>query len=185
MTLAAEACPEKPVDGKHWYPVQLRPNGLNMAERNLARQGIKILVPVFHERKRRAGSAPVTRRKPLFPGYIFARLPDMPRWFRSVNGTRGVSRLIIGNPLTPQALPAGFMAGLIERCSADGTLLQSRDDLAIGDRVRVVAGPFADQVSSIEEMSGHERVTLLISLMGQSARLQVPRTRLVKIQGSE
>lgn len=169
------------IDGEDWFAVQLRPNGLNMAERNLARQGIKLLVPVFRERKRRTGSSPIVRRKPLFPGYIFAHLPDMPYYFRSVNGTRGVSRLIIGDPLAPQSLPAEFMAGLIERCATDGTLLPSVDDFAIGDRVRVAAGPFADQVSRIEGLSDHERVTLLITLMGQSAKLQVPKAQLVKI----
>jgi transcriptional antiterminator RfaH len=156
-----------------------------MAERNLARQGIRVLAPVFHERKVRAGHKPVLRRKLVFPGYVFVHLPDMPRWFRSVNGTRGISRLIIGNPLLPQALPVQFMAGLIERCGEDGTLLEAKDNLAIGDRVRVVAGPFADQISSIEKLSPDARVTLLISFMGQSARLQVPSAQLVKIKDDD
>ena len=177
--------PEGDINGEDWFAVQLRPNGLNMAERNLARQGIEILAPVFRERKRRTGSSPVIRRKPLFPGYIFAHLPDMPRYFRSVNGTRGVSRLIIGDPLAPQPLPTKFMAGLIARCATDGTLMPSGDDFAVGDRVRVAAGPFTDQISRIEDLSDHERVTLLISLMGQSAKLQVPRAQLVKIQDQD
>lgn len=182
MNPAPDMHMDHPVDGKDWYPIQLRPNGLSMAERNLARQGIKIFAPSVRGREFRTGSTLRSRRKPLFPGYIFAHLPDIPRWFRSVNSTRGVTRLIIGNPLNPRPLPAGFMAGLIDRCAADGTLIQSKDDFALGDRVRVIAGPFAEQVSSIESLSGTERVTLLISLMGQSARLQVPKTQLVKTQ---
>ena len=174
--------PEGGADGEDWFAVQLRPNGLNMAERNLERQGIEILAPVFRERKRRAGSSPVIRRKPLFPGYIFVHLPDMPRYFRSVNGTRGVSRLIIGDPLAPQSLPTKFMTGLIARCATDGTLMPVGNDFSVGDRVRVAAGPFADQISHIEELSDHERVTLLISLMGQSVKLQVPRAQVIKIQ---
>ena len=44
------------------------------------------------------------------------------------------------------------MAGLKARCDADGLLLPPT--LKIGDRIRILSGPFADLVTTIESLPG-------------------------------
>ena len=162
-----------------WFVAQLRPQGLVRAQTHLQRQEIVSFSPQVLAAVTRAG---VQReaRKPLFPGYLFVSFdPATPGW-SAINSTRGISRLILNDPRRPQPLPDALMAGLIARCDASG-LLSTEDDLAVGDRIRVLSGPFADLVTTIETLSGPERIGVLIDLMGRKVRTSVPRNQIEKL----
>jgi transcriptional antiterminator RfaH len=163
-----------------WFVAQLRPQGLLRAQAHLQRQGIVSFSPQILATTTRAG---VQReaRKPLFPGYLFVSFdPGTPGW-SAINSTRGISRLILNDPRRPQPLPDALMAGLIARCDASG-LLSTGDDLCVGDRIRVLSGPFADLVTTIETLSGPERIGVLIDFMGRKVRTSVPRTQIEKLE---
>ena len=162
-----------------WFVAQLRPQGLARAQTHLQRQKIESFSPQVLTTVTRAGVLREARR-PLFPGYLFVSFdPATPGW-TAVNGTRGVSRLILSDPYRPQPLPAALMAGLIARCDASG-LLSTGDDLAVGDRVRVLSGPFADLVTTIETVPDAERIGILIDLMGRKVRTSVPRNHIERL----
>jgi len=76
-----------------WYLAQLKPGGLDRAVVNLARQGFDSLMPVREETRRRAGRWR-TIAKPLFPGYLFVKVPAGRQDWRAINATYGVSRLV-------------------------------------------------------------------------------------------
>ena len=137
-----------------WFVAQLRPQGLDRACTHLQRQGIEFFHPELLAVAKRTG---VERqiRKPLFPGYIFVNFdPAIPGW-GAINSTRGVSRLILSDPRRPQPLPGALIAGLKARCDPSG-LLASSIDLEVGDRIRVLGGPLADLVTTIDILSGPE-----------------------------
>ncbi len=163
-----------------WFVAQLRPQGLLQAQTHLQRQNIVSFSPQILSNTTRAG---VQRevRKPLFPGYLFVSFdPRTPGW-SAINSTRGISRLILNDPRRPQPLPDALMAGLIARCDASG-LISTGDDLSVGDRIRVLSGPFADLVTTIETLSGSERIGILIDLMGRKVRTSMPRTQIEKLE---
>ncbi len=163
----------------HWFAAQLKPNGLSIAERNLARQGFAHFTPKRLETRRRANKS-ITAPRPLFPGYIFVRFdPAEPNW-RALNGTRGLSRLIMNDPRHPKALPEDFMAALLDRCDEDG-LLKPPPRFDVGDTVRVVAGPMVHVVSRIESFAPDDCVRLLMDLMGRETKVVVARRYLEKI----
>ena len=68
----------------------------------------------------------------------------------------------------------------IARCDASG-LLSTGDDLAVGDRIRVLSGPFADLVTTIETVPDAERIGILIDLMGRKVRTSVPRNHIERL----
>ena len=163
-----------------WFVAQLRPQGLLRAQAHLERQGIVSFSPQILTTTMRAG-AQREARKPLFPGYLFVRFdPATPGW-SAINSTGGISRLILNDPRRPQPLPDALMAGLIARCDASG-LLATEDDLSVGDRIRVLSGPFADLVTTIETLSGPERISVLIDLMGRKVRTSMPRSQIEKLE---
>lgn len=158
-----------------WFAVQIKPNGLALAQRNLARQGFAVFAPM----RRGSGKPRTPRLKPLFPGYVFTQFePRSSDWYR-INSTRGVLRLIVGPERPPRALPDAFIAALRARCEEDGTVVAG-PDLSRGDTVEVVAGPFADLVSTVEALDADGRLQLLVELMGRMVRVSVPRAQVEK-----
>lgn len=155
-----------------WYLAQLRPNGAQIARRNLTRQGFSVFHPVQTVTSRR-GRAFVTQKAALFPGYLFVgRAPDAAP-LRAVNSTLGVARLVsFGTAPTP--VPRALITELAARCDADGALRE----LAPGDAVRLTTGPFADFVASVAEIAPDQRVWVLLDILGRVTRVAIPRAEL-------
>ena len=152
-------------DDSNWFVAQLRPQGLRRAQEHLQRQGFETFSPEILTTAKNS----LTSRKPLFPGYVFVKFdPETPNW-GAINSTRGVARLILNDPRQPVPLPKQLMAGLMARCDAD-SLISPDPDLMIGDRIRVLAGSFADLVTTIETLPSPERIGVLIDLMGRKVR---------------
>lgn len=161
------------------FVAQLRPQGLARAQTHLQRQKIGSFGPQVLTTVTRAGGLREAR-KPLFPGYLFVSFdPATPGW-SAINCTRGVSRLILSDPYRPQPLPAALLARLIARCDASG-LLSNGDDLAVGGRIRVLSGPFAHLVTTIETVPDAERIGILIDLMGRKVSSSVPRNQIERL----
>ncbi len=162
-----------------WFVAQLRPQGLERARTHLLRQGIDVFNPELLAVTKRAGVQRQSR-KPLFPGYIFVNFdPAIPGW-NAINSTRGVARLILSDPRRPQPLPNALVAGLKARCDSSG-LLAPVIDLEVGDRIRVLAGPLADLITTIDSLSGPERIGVLIDMMGREVRTSLPRNQVEKL----
>jgi len=154
-----------------WYLAQLKPGGFERAVTNLERQGFESLMPLREEAHRRAGRWH-TILKPLFPGYLFVKVPHDRREWRSINSTYGVSRLVALERGCPTPVPPMIVEGLQNRISANG-ILQPPSDLAPGDQVKVIAGPFSDMLAEIEGVSEQGRVYVLLDLMGRLARAEL------------
>lgn len=119
----------------------------------------------------------MTVNAPFFPGYLFVNLDlDCERW-RSINGTIGVIRLVgFGNGGRPLPLPRGFVERLHQFNNGSEDVL---DELHAGDRVRVIGGPLDDICGILESASDHERVTILLSLLGKETRVSLRRGSLI------
>ncbi|WP_296643655.1 transcription termination/antitermination protein NusG [Roseinatronobacter sp.] len=163
-----------------WFAGQLKPNGLSLAELNLARQGIESFCPWMIETKRREGKLQDFRR-PLFPGYIFVRIDPKAGLWRTVNATRGLTRLVQTDPRAPTPLPNDLIAGLRARCSDNGEL-HTGPELSPGDMVRVVAGPFVDFVAKIETIGEDARIRVLFELMNRKVVTALDPAMLRKLE---
>ncbi|MDF0599277.1 transcription termination/antitermination NusG family protein [Psychromarinibacter sp. C21-152] len=171
---AAERSPE------NWHVAQLKPKGLPRALENLARQGYPVFCPE-QTVSRRTARGLVDTRVPLFPGYLFVQFDPTIRGWSALNSTRGIARLLLDHPSRPAPLPQQLMTGLLGRCDATGLLLPP-DDLRPGERVRVLSGPFAAYVATVEKMAPEERVTVLFELMGRQGRVSMPRSSLERLK---
>lgn len=148
-----------------WYLAQLKPGGFERAVTNLARQGYESFMPLREETRRRSERWD-TKLRPLFPGYLFVKVPDDRRQWRSINSTYGVSRLVALQAGRPTQVAPDLVAALQTRMREDGKL-QSPAALQVGDQVRVISGPFADKLAEIEAVSEQGRIYVLLELMGR------------------
>ena len=161
---------------ERWYAAQLKPNGLAIAERNLARQGIESFCPWQIETARRNQHLH-NIRQPLFPGYIFVRVDPRAGLWRKLRNTRGLTRLVQTDPRAPTPLPDALIEGLRQRCDADGQLA-ALPDLAPGDCVRVISGPFAEFVARIERITPDARIRVLFDLMQRKVAVELDPAQL-------
>jgi len=148
-----------------WYVARTQPRAEGRAVANLEKQKFATFCPRFRKSRRHARRVE-TVLVPLFPSYIFVSLDlAFDRW-RAVNSTRGITHMIMQGEL-PQAVPPGVVESLQSRTRADGTV-DLTSGLEIGQPVRVVRGPFADFVGTLQHLDSTGRVRVLLYLLGRS-----------------
>ena len=108
---------------------------------------------------------------PLFPGYLFMSTSIDPVPWKSINGTRGISKAVtldgIYRPVTPYIIES-----LQQRCSKNG-IFRQLSKIDSGDRVKIERGPFAEFISTVDEIKDNKRALVLIDLLQQQIRTEV------------
>lgn len=153
-----------------WYLAQLKPNGQNLAERNLNRQNFRTFLPMQEKTARRNGRFASVLR-PLFPGYIFVAFNPARGAWRAINSTQGVTKLVSFGRF-PTSLPRGLVSELMLRCDEGGKLLPPQN-LTPGDKVTLTSGAFSEFVATVERIAPDRRVWVLLDLMGRTTRVAV------------
>lgn len=157
--------------GKNWHLAQLKPNGLALAVRNLARQGFETFMPLHQTTLRRSGRF-VTEPKPLFPGYLFVAFDPSDAPWRKINSTLGVAKLVAFGSGQPKQVPSALIDALRARYDASGRL-RGPEAFCAGDRVEIKSGPFTDFVATVENITPDHRVWILLDLMGRETRISL------------
>ena len=174
--VAAQSAALQLTQGEHWFCVQTLPRKEPTALVNLHRQGFRTFMPrllktVRHARKTR------TVRAPLFPGYLFTPLDlDRDQW-RRINGSFGVASLVMEGD-RPRLVPVGIVESL-QALVGDGDLVDLGVCLAVGGPVRILAGPFADQLGQLSGLDDHGRARVLLEIMGAERTVTIESRSLV------
>jgi transcriptional antiterminator RfaH len=146
-----------------WYAASTLPHREARAALQLENQGFRAFLPkrvktIRHARKLLDVTAP------LFPRYLFVELDLTRQPWRSVNGTFGVTSLIMQGERPHPVLP-GIVETLLASTDAKG-IVQFQQDLQLGSRVRLLAGPFAEQLGVLSRLDDNGRVRVLLEIMG-------------------
>jgi len=159
-------------EGGRWYVVQTQVNGEAKAAQNLLRQGFEIYLPRYLKRRRHARKVDFAA-KPLFPRYLFVAIDMATQRWRSIQSTQGVSRLVC-NGEEPAAVPSGVLGALKAREDDRGFVrMEATPAFALGDRVRVLAGAFMDNAGLFDGMEDHDRVSILLDMLGRKVRVHL------------
>jgi transcriptional antiterminator RfaH len=148
------------------------------AEGQLHRQGFRTFHPkrnktVRHARRLRTVEAP------YFPRYLFIVLDLARHQWRSVNGTFGVSRLVMRGD-QPHPVPRGVVEALIAAADARG-ILQFGGNLRVGGPVRLMAGPFAEQLAILDDLEDIGRVRVLLDILGRRVAISTAANNLLPV----
>jgi transcriptional antiterminator RfaH len=147
---------------ERWYVVHTLPQREAQAEYQLRRQGFRPFLPrlsrtIRHARKLR------NVRAPAFSRYLFVPLDLSSSGWTPINGTIGVSRLIMAHG-KPQPVPSGVVETLIENTDGAG-ILQFGEQLQVGQAVQILSGPFANAIGELERLDANGRVKVLLDIM--------------------
>ena len=149
-----------------------KPNHEAIAAVNLQRQGFRHYYPRFMLKK--PGATPVIR--PLFPRYIFIFVEQM---WRSLSGTRGISYVLMGEG-GPQTVDDQVVDRIREREGKDGLYqLTAPPKFQPGEKVKAEEGPLVGLPLFYEGMVAHDRVNVLVEMLGRQCRVEIEEKILI------
>jgi transcriptional antiterminator RfaH len=161
---------------ERWFLVHTQPKSERKAELHLGAQGFRTHFPQIQKTIRHARQLR-TVRAPLFPRYMFLSLDlSRDRWL-SVRSTIGVSSLFTCED-RPVPVPKGVVEALIARTN-EANLTSFEVDLATGQTVRILSGPFAEFVGTLERLDAAGRVRVLLTMMGSTVPVALHRSALL------
>jgi len=148
---------------ERWICVHTAPHKEFFAALNLAQQGYRSFVPkvtktVRHARQTREVSVA------FFPRYLFVILASTTQPWRPICGTFGVNSLIM-EAGRPKSVPSNIVEALMLATNESGSV-DFREDVAVGQSVRMLTGPFADLVGTLMRVDGQGRVAVFLNIMG-------------------
>ena len=153
-----------------WYVVHTKSRFENVVSEGLTKRARGAFLPKMRVKSRRRDRHKMIH-VPLFPGYVFVRCTLNPYEMVEVLKTTGVVRFV-GNRSRPIAVPDNDIESLrimigTELPVTTGTRFKK------GDRVMVIAGPFAGVTGLFERYRGHDRVLVFVDALGQFAAVEV------------
>jgi transcriptional antiterminator RfaH len=154
-----------------WACAQLEPQRTALALHCLALNGFETYCPRLREQRRSHGRK-VVRTPPLFPGYTFVLIVS--GWWNA-RWAAGVRRLVMDGQV-PARVPDAVIAEIRSRERNGFVELSKPARLAPGMRVRVISGPLHDQIGLLAVLRPHERVLVLMHLLGGEQRVELARS---------
>jgi transcriptional antiterminator RfaH len=151
-----------------WVCAQLQPARERLALHCLTLAGYVTYLPRLRQRRISRGRR-IETTPALFPGYAFVLIEL--QW-HAARWAPGVTRIVLDGAV-PAKVPDRIIAEI--RSRERGGLVQLPPRLKRGDRVRILRGPFSEQLALYQEQTAHERVAVLLSLLGGRQRVTLPR----------
>ena len=160
-----------------WCCAQVQPSRLHVALNFLRLNNYTTYCPRL--RGQRVIRQRVTRTSaPLFIGYVFTLITDG-AWY-TARWSPGVVRIVLTGD-RPAVVPDALIDGLRRR-ERDGLIeLPKPPRLKRGDPVKVSAGSFAGRLGLYDGQRPHERVAVLLALLGASVRVTLPKDDIERV----
>lgn len=153
--------------GGDWYACHTRPRREKKFAGLMAAEGFEHYLPLVAS-VRRYPSGTRRHTKPLFPGYVFARVP-------AASKARIYQQELIARAI-PVVDEAGFLRQLedVRRVVASGAALSVVPLLTRGRPVRIVGGPLHGLMGHVDDSSDPLGVVISVDVLRQGLLLRVP-----------
>jgi transcriptional antiterminator NusG len=175
---------------KHWYVVHTYSGYENKVKTNLERRVqsmemqdkiFRVLVPVEEEVEVKNGKKKTVMRK-TFPGYVLVEMIMTDDSWYVVRNTPGVTGFVgssgAGSKPTP-LLPSEVRA-ILKQMGVEEA--KPKVDFELKEAVRIVEGPFANFVGSIEEIHpDKQKLKVLVSMFGRETPLELDFSQVEKL----
>src|SRR5215469_5025225 len=161
----------------YWACAQLEPNRTALALHCLGLAGFETYHPRLRQQRRSRGRK-ITVTPSLFPGYLF--LWVVSGWWNA-RWSPGVVRLIMDG-LVPAHVPDAVINEIRSRERGGFVELPKLRGLKPGMRVKVLQGPLQDHIGLLAVLRPHERVLVLLQLLGGQQRVELARSTIEAIQ---
>ena len=153
-----------------WAAARFQPKHERLALHFLRLSGFEVYVPRLRKQRTRHGRR-VEVTPPLFPGYAFVVIELQWHAAHRAPGTLG----LVMNGGGPAHVPDRVIDELRSRERNGLIELTKPRGPRMGSRVKVTVGPFAGQLGIYAGMKPHQRVEVLLTLLGGQQRVSLSR----------
>jgi transcriptional antiterminator NusG len=180
---ASQAAPETTDSAKNenvkWYVIHTYSGYENKVKTNLehriqsmdvAHKIFRVVVPTEEEVEIKNGQRRTVQKK-IFPGYVLVeQLLDDESWF-VVRNTPGVTSFV-GHGNNPTPLPDSEVQAILKQMREEKP--QVRITYNKGDRVKIIDGPFAEFLGSIDSVDDEKtKLRVLVSMFGRETPVEL------------
>ena len=151
----------------NWYLLQTKPHAHATAWENLKRQNFEVFLPLVSKTTKKKGKF-LDVKVPLFPGYIFMGTLMHPIPWKSVNGTRGISKAVTLDGIY-RSINTFIIQGLQQRSMVWGS---STFEWHCCRSYQVERGPLRIHCT-VEQIKDDQRAWILIDILQQQTRAEV------------
>ena len=154
-----------------WFVAHTRPRCEKKLAEYCEREGIDVTLPCYRSAHKYRGKVKVFR-KPLFPGYVFLRMPVLRR--QKVYQSKYVANLL---DVTDQELFERQLGAILTALETELEITVA-PEIGEGKRVRIKAGPLRGMEAWVEKRAGMTLALLRLDFIGQAAAVKVEATDL-------
>jgi transcriptional antiterminator RfaH len=152
----------------HWHLVYTKVKKEEEAEHHLNNQGFEVYLPRHRVGVRKCGQYTEVIQ-PLFPRYIFIQLTDGVDNYASIRSTRGAAGLVRVGAAPAIAPPA--LIDYLRSHEKQALAPKPLNPFKVGDRIRIVDGPFSGYEAIYQCDRGEDRALILLSLMNHFSKV--------------
>ena len=175
---------------KHWYVVHTYSGYENKVKDNLERRVesmdmsdkiFRVLVPTEEEIEVKNGKRRPVKRK-VFPGYVLVEMIMTDDSWYVVRNTPGVTGFVgsSGAGSKPIPLHSSEVLSIMRHMGEEDVKL--RVNFELKEPVRIVAGPFADFVGTIDEIDQEkQKLRVLVSMFGRDTPVELDFDQIEKL----
>ncbi|MCL6517312.1 transcription termination/antitermination protein NusG [Alicyclobacillus sp.] len=175
---------------KQWYVIHTYSGYENKVKQNLESRVqtmgmedkiFRVMVPTEEEWEVKNGKKRLVQRK-VFPGYVLVEMIMTDDSWYVVRNTPGVTGFVgsAGGGSKPVPLMPSEVRAILRQSGSEE--IKTRVDFTVGEVVRIVEGPFADMVGSVEEIhADQQKLRVLVSMFGRETPLEVDFTQVEKL----
>jgi transcriptional antiterminator NusG len=164
---------------KYWYVVHTYAGYENKVKTNLEKRVesmemqdkiFRVLVPMEAELEMKNGKQKTTLKK-VFPGYVLVEMTITDDSWYVVRNTPGVTGFV-GPGSKPIPLSQAEIDKILKQMGMGEP--KPKIDFETGESVRVIEGPFANFVGSIEEvLADRRKIKVLVSMFGRETPVEL------------
>jgi transcriptional antiterminator RfaH len=155
----------------YWCCAQIEQSRDRLAWHCLTLAGYKVYQPLLREPRRSHGRK-IIATPPLSPGYLFIWVV---RGWWDARWAAGIRRLVMDGEV-PARVPDAVISEIRSRERGGFVELLKPRGFKPGMRVRVVSGPLSEQIGLLAALRPHERVLVLLQLLGGQQRVELARS---------
>lgn len=154
-----------------WYIINTKPHAEFRVIDYLATKNIKTFMPKLMVTRKHARKIENVLR-PLFPSYLFVYI-NLENSYRIVSSSIGV-KSILSTGSSPSPVPDNVINELNQYTDCRGLVTKiDTSRFKTGQQVKINHGIFKGSVANFCAMSGKERVSILLELLGKQVKISI------------
>lgn len=170
------------MEEKRWYVCQTYSGYENSVKINLERRIesmqmedciYQVMIPEEIRIEKKADGTTKEKLVKIFPGYVFIEMSVTDDSWFVVRNTPGVTGFLgsSGGGTKPVPLPPDEINPILKKA---GLMEIPKFDIEIGEKARVITGPFKDQIGSIDSIDEEKQeVTVLVDMFGRQTPVEM------------